>query len=352
LTQLRQDPLAGHWVIVSEDRSSRPIRTKAPPRSEPRGGWLCPFCEGNESTTPPEVEAKRSARSEPNAPGWSIRTVPNKFAALRPDASGDPAKGDLLEAVPGFGIHEVIIESPQHQAQMNQFSRTKLADILAAYRSRIRSLYEDKRIRYVQIFRNEGYLAGASLEHPHTQVLGLPLVPDVIQAMVNRAAAHQESKRGCLTCAIIKRELAQKERVVFEGKRFVALAPFASRVPGEIALFPREHQHRFEESSDDALSELAAELLRCLHAMRQAFDNPPFNLILITAPRAEGKAFPEKQLARTFHWHFQFVPRTTRPAGLELGTGLNLNPVAPESSARRLREALRDRATWAGTVKR
>lgn len=351
MTQLRQDPLAGHWVIISEDRASRPIRVR---RSEidPQSGWLCPFCEGNESTTPPELEARRPANSPPNTPGWSIRAVANKFPALRPEADPSAAASGLLECMEGYGAHELIIESPQHRAQIVDFSESKIADILRIYRSRLAALYRDERIGYVQIFRNEGYMAGASLEHPHSQILAMPFAPPHIRTLAERSRAHDEKKRGCLTCAVLKQELKDGGRVIFQEGDFVALAPYASRVPGEIAVFPIKHGHRFEEATDAQLGELAATLRRSFWAIKQTFDTPPFNFVLVTAPQAIPKELPEKQLARTLHWYFLILPRTARPDGIEWATGVNLNPLAPETAARQMRRALEERRLPAGSVKR
>lgn len=351
MTQIRQDALSGHWVILSESRSARPMAVKAG-QMERQSGWLCPFCEGNESTTPPEIEALRPASTAANAPGWRLRTVPNKFEALSSTTAPAAAQRGVFDGLGGFGHHEVVIESPQHRARIADFSTDKLADILLMYRSRLKAHYADERVKYVQVFRNEGYLAGASLEHPHSQILALPIVPPYIRGMLDRSVGEARGRKPCLTCALIEQETEEKERIVLDRDEFVAIAPYASRVPGEIAIFPREHAHRFEETGDPALGQLAEVLRRVIWAVMKNFDSPPFNLLLVTSPRGEAPAVDEKQLKKCFHWHFQLLPRTTRPAGLEWGTGLHLNPLPPEKAAFRLREALGAGRIPAGSIKR
>lgn len=351
MTQIRQDALSGHWVILSENRASRPIAVKAG-HIENQSGWLCPFCEGNESTTPPEVEALRPAASQPNTPGWRLRTVPNKFGALSTETPVGELHRGVFDELAGFGHHEVVVESPQHRASIADFSVDKLTELLSAYRSRLKALYADEGVRYVQVFRNEGYLAGASLEHPHSQILALPLVPPFIRNMVDRSLSPPKGVKGCLTCALIEQETREKERVILDRDDFLAVAPYASRLPGEIAIFPRTHAHRFEQAPDAVLARLAEVLRRVIWTVMKHFDSPPFNLLLITSPRGDREAFTEKQLQKAFHWHFQLLPRTTRPAGLEWGTGLHLNTLPPETAARLLRETLGKGRIPAGSVKR
>lgn len=351
MTYIRQDTLAGHWVIISEGRASRPMGVQAP-RMEKQKGWLCPFCEGNESTTPEEVEALRPENSAENTPGWDIRVVPNRFEALSPKAISTTSNRGVLEEMGGFGHHEVIVETPVHDAEISDYTDSKLTRVLRTYQSRIRAQFEDKRIAYVQLFRNEGYMAGASLEHPHAQVLALPFVPPHTRTIVERSLQHTQGKRGCLTCALIEQELKEDDRVILDEDGFRVLTPFASRVPGEIALFPRKHLHRFEDAPEKEIEGLARVLRKSIWALKKTFDTPPFNLLIITSPAAVKGEFSDRQLKDGFHWHVQLIPRTTRFAGLEWGTGVSLNPLPPESAARLLRQTLSKSRIPAGTIKR
>ncbi len=351
MTTIRQDTLAGHWVIISEGRASRPIGVQAP-QVEKQKGWLCPFCEGNESTTPEEVEALRPAGSEANTPGWNIRVVPNRFEALSPQSLAAESTRGVLQEMGGFGHHEVIIETPVHEADISDYADPKLSQVLKTYQSRIRAQYEDKRIAYVQLFRNEGYMAGASLEHPHSQVLGLPFVPPHTRTIIERSLDHTKKQGSCLACSLIDQELKEKERVILEEDDFVAVAPFASRVPGEIAIFPRTHGHRFEDAGGEEIHNLAVVLRKLVWALKKTFDSPPFNLLIITSPAADQGAIREKDLKRGLHWHLQLIPRTTRFAGLEWGTGVSLNPLPPESAARQMRQELSRSKIPDGAIKR
>lgn len=351
MTHIRQDTLAGHWVIISESRASRPIGVQAPPR-EKQKGWLCPFCEGNESTTPEEIEAVRRKRSAPNTPGWNIRVVPNRYEALNPRTGTEGHTRGVLREIGGFGHHEVIIETPEHDAAIADFADEKMAQVLATYQSRIRAQYEDKRIAYVQVFRNEGYMAGASLEHPHSQVLALPFVPPHPRAIVDRSLAHTRETRHCLACDLTSQESEEKDRLLLDEDGFIALSPFASREPGEVMVFPKAHAHRFETAPEEEIARLARVLRKSIWMLKEAFDNPAFNLLIITSPVAVAGEFTEKQLMKAFHWHIQLFPRTTRFAGLEWGTGISLNPMPPETAARRMREIMSRSSVPAGAIKR
>lgn len=350
MTHIRQDTLAGHWVIISESRAARPIGVQAPPR-ETQKGWLCPFCEGNESTTPEEIEAVRGERSRPNAPGWSIRVVPNRYAALSSATGLDGQSRGVLHEIGGFGHHEVIVETPEHEAEMADYADGKMTEVLSIYQSRIRAQYEDKRIAYVQIFRNEGYMAGASLEHPHSQMLALPFVPPHPRSIVDRSLAHTKATRHCLACDLVGQEVEEKDRVLLDEDGFVAVSPFASREPGEVMIFPRTHAHRFEDAREEELGRLSRVLRKSIWMLKETFDSPAFNLLIITAPTAVSGEFTEKQLKKSFHWHIQLFPRTTRFAGLEWGTGISLNPMPPETAARQMRQVLSRSAVPAGAIK-
>lgn len=351
MTHIRQDTLAGHWVIISESRAARPIGVQAPPMDKQKG-WLCPFCEGNESTTPEEIEAVRSERSRPNAPGWSIRVVPNRYEALSAGTEAEGRTRGVLREIGGFGHHEVIVESPEHDAEIADYVDDKMIEVLTTWQSRIRAQYKDKRIAYAQVFRNEGYMAGASLEHPHSQLLSMPFVPPHPRAIVDRSLAYTKDKRGCLACALIEQEIAEKERVLLDEEGFLAISPFASREPGEVMIFPRRHAHRFEDAGSEEIARLSKVLRKSVWGLKKAFDSPAFNLLIISSPTAASGDYTEKQLKKSFHWHIQLFPRTTRFAGLEWGTGVSLNPMPPETAARQMREALEESSLPAGAIKR
>jgi len=314
----RFDPLTGRRGLISPDRGDRPIH--------PTGD--CPFCEGREAETPPEVLAIRDPGGAPNGPGWRVRVVPNRYAAVRLDlgepgasATGASAAPRLRE--PGVGVAEVFLECPHHETAFRNLSRPQAADVIRAWRDRLRSWRDDGRLAFAQVFKNEGPAAGASVDHCHSQLIGLPFVPPAVADEV-RAAGH-----GCVFCGWIAAELGGPLRVA-ESDEFAVLCPPAPRFPGETWVLPKVHAPAFESLADTEADELATVVQGLLARVHRAFHGPDFNLIVKSAPF--GHAGP-------YHWRIEVLPRTTSTAGWEWGTGLLINTVFPERAAELLRAA-------------
>ncbi len=338
---LRKDPVSGGWVIVAEERAHRPQDFQVEAELFPPERGICPFCPGNEKETPPEIVANRPPDTARNAPGWKTRVVPNKYAAMRIEGYLDPKHHGVYETMNGVGAHEVIIESPSHHAPIGEFSVAKLAAVLGLYRDRIVDLHRDARFRYIQIFRNYGSQAGASLEHPHSQLIALPIAPRWVTEEMENARNYFESHGRCLFCDILTQEQSEKRRIVEENDDFVAFTPYASKFSYEMWIMPKVHAHDFQHADDRQLRALADILRRALWGLQQLLRNPPYNYILHSVPESLYEAGGRSSIPQDYHWHVEIIPRVTKLAGFEWGTGFHINPVLPERAAELLRETLR-----------
>ena len=330
MPELRKDPIAGRWVIIATERVRRPSDFAAP--RHPRRGGPCRLCAGHEEETPPEVLAYRDPHdAPPNSPGWRVRVVPNKFPALRIEGELDRRGVGLYDLMNGVGAHEVIIESPDHDRALSVLPAHAVAEVMLAYRERIADLKGDERFRSVIVFKNHGFEAGASLEHPHSQLIATPVVPLALTDEIHSARSYHDYRERCLFCDILAQELEGGARVVAESGRVVAFAPFASRVPFETWLLPRRHAAAFERADEVDLHDLAAVLRTVLRKLDRAVGDPPFNLLLHSAPFGTGES-------PSYHWHFELMPNLTGISGFELGSGFHINPLPPEDAARILRD--------------
>ncbi len=330
MPELRKDPITGRWVIIASDRAKRPSDFNPEP-VRPKGNGSCPFCYGNESKTPPEILAYR-AEGAPNSPGWSVRVVPNKYPALGIEGELDRQGEGVYDKMNGIGAHEVIIETPDHQQSLANLPTKNIEDVLWAFRDRMLDLRKDDRFRYILIFKNHGEDAGASLEHTHSQLIALPIVPRSIREQVNGARQYFEYKERCIYCDIIRQELEAKVRVVSQNEDFVTLSPYAPRFPFETWIFPRRHEAFFEQSSPRNFENQAKAIKSLLTRTDTVLNCPAYNLVLQSSPLRDSQS-------EAFHWHIEYMPRLTRIAGFEWGTGFYINPTSPEEAARYLREA-------------
>jgi len=316
-------------VIISTDRQKRPNDFRLE-RAAVLGREQCPFCPGRESLTPPEVLSYRQNGSPPNAPGWDLRVVPNKFPALQVEGSLDRAGEGMFDRMNGIGAHEVIIETPDHDRTLAAMSEPEIERVLWAYRERMLDLKRDVRLKHVLVFKNHGAAAGATLEHTHSQLIALPIVPDFVREEIEGAGRHFAIKERCVYCDIVHQDLADGRRVIVENADVVALAPYAPRFPFETWLLPKRHGSRFEEAPRHEYESLARALKAVLQRMDRALEQPPYNLIVHTSPFVGDTS-------AVYHWHVEVMPKLTRVAGFEWGTGFYINPTSPEEAARVLR---------------
>ena len=328
-SEWRQDPVHGTWVIIAPERAGRPDEFHDAPSPTAARAAACPFCEGNERETPGEILARRSGGAA-NGPGWTIRVIPNKFPAVRREPSPEADAGDPFVRRDGLGAHEVIIESPRHAVSLTDLEESEVTEALRVYKDRIVSLKRESRFAYALVFKNVGAQGGASVEHVHSQLLATPFVPDRTKSELDRAEAYRKKRGTCLRCDLIASENAAG-RAVLETDHFSAYAPFASRLPYETHVLPRRHGSRFEETEEAHLADLARCLRDVLGRIERAASRRAYNVLVHTAPLNEGPL-------DHFHWYIEILPRLTRTAGFEWGTGITINTVSPEAAARRLRE--------------
>ncbi len=330
MPELRKDPIVGRWVIISTDRAKRPTDFSREP-VKMKGGF-CPFCPGNESKTPHEVLAYRPNGASSDSQGWTVRVVPNKFPALGIEGSLSRQAEGMFDKMNGIGAHEVIIETPEHDATLATLPEKRIEDVLWAFRDRIVDLKKDRRFKYILIFKNHGVLAGATLEHAHGQLIALPIVPKHVIEELEGSKQYYIYKERCVFCDIVRQETEASVRVVAENDGFLTLAPYAPRFPFETWIIPKRHESAFENSSSQVYESLAKAMKNLLIRADKVLENPAYNLVIHTAPVQEAAM-------DHYHWHIEFMPRLTKIAGFEWGTGFYQNPTPPEEAAKYLREA-------------
>ena len=332
MPELRKDPITGRWVIISTDRAKRPtdfLRQSV----VIQGVGMCPFCPGNESKTPPEIRAYGRSGGGLNSGGWSVRVVPNKFPALGIEGSLDREGEGLFDRMNGVGAHEVIVETPNHKNTLAMLSEKSVEEVLGAYRDRMLDLKKDTRFRYLLLFKNHGEAAGASLEHTHSQLIALPIVPKRVQEELENSRKYFQQKERCIFCDMIRQEIETGSRVILENDAFIALAPYAPRFPFETWILPRAHSSAYENMPAEQYGSLAGLLREFLRRLDAVLAFPAYNYVIHTSPIGEENN-------EHYHWHLEMMPKLTKVAGFEWGTGFYINPTPPEESARFLRDAV------------
>ncbi len=330
MPELRKDPIIGRWVIIATDRAKRPtdfIRQSVLPA--PSG--VCPFCYGNEQKTPPEIMAYRNS-GRPNEPGWRVRVVPNKFPVLGIEGALDRQGEGMYDKMNGIGAHEVIIDTPDHNATLSELEENQIEETLWAFKERVLDLKKDRRFRYIILFKNHGEAAGASLAHPHCQLIALPVIPKRVKEEVDGAKLFYDLKERCIFCDIVHYETSAGARLVTETERFAVLEPYAPRFPFETWILPKRHESHFEESDTPTLQNLAWVLRSTLRKIDKVLERPAYNFIIHSAPLQDAPL-------DHYHWHIEIIPKLTKVAGFEWGTGFYINPTPPEESAKFLRDA-------------
>lgn len=333
MSELRQDPTTEEWVIIATERAKRPHAFRQQ-REEAkillRHDDTCPFCPGNEAQTPPEV-ARYVTSDDGDLEGWDVRVVPNKFPALTPQGTTERRKnGDLFRHTDGIGVHEVIIESPRHDLGVADMDEDQLTLVLRAYRDRYNALKSHPYWRFITIFRNYGESAGTSLVHPHSQLIATPIAPTYLRRKYDVAFRYYDAMGRCLYCDLLEAELADGRRVVAETENFLIFHPYASRLPFETWIAPKQHQASFGLFPEAMLGDLAKALQLTLLDLKETLNDPDFNYAIYTAP-AEDEDDPY------YDWHIRIVPRLTIPAGFEMGSGIYINTALPEHTAEFMR---------------
>ncbi|SHO45632.1 galactose-1-phosphate uridylyltransferase [Desulfopila aestuarii] len=332
MPELRKDPVLGRWIIISKERRKRP--TDFLIEQSATSGGFCPLCPGNENTTPPEVLAY-DANGHPRRDGapWQVRVVPNKYPALIIEGNLDKEGEGLYDRMNGIGAHEVIIESPVHEQSFSALPPEKMLLVLKAFKERINDLGRDPRFKYAMIFKNHGKAAGASLEHSHSQLIALPILPRMIVSELAGALSYFRYKERCIFCDIIRQEIKQDVRVVCQNEHFITLTPFAPRTPFEMWVLPKYHSSAYCKEEDSNLFSLAQLLSETLRRLDSCIADVPYNFVLHNEPLQSNGL-------EHYHWHFEIVPKLTSIAGFEWGSGFYINPMPPEEAAAYLRQSL------------
>jgi len=328
MPELRKSPVIGRWVIISTERGKRPIDFKV--ARDETSGKFCPFCPGNEDKTPPEILAYRDPKTKPDTEGWSVRVVPNKFPALRIEGELGKRGIGIYDMMEGIGAHEVLIESPYHEKNIQYLKNNHIETIFHAIRARMLDLKKDSRFRYILVFKNWGKEAGASLEHSHMQMIATPIIPKRAIEELKGAEFHYKLKERCIFCDIINQEQSDKSRVVYQNEHFIALEPFAARFPFETWVLPLQHISAFENTDIRWFPSLVDIMKMVLLKLDKVLFSPPFNFIIHTSPCNEDNL-------DYYHWHVEIIPKLTKVAGFEWGSGFYINPTPPEAAAEELR---------------
>jgi UDPglucose--hexose-1-phosphate uridylyltransferase len=330
--ELRRDPVVGRWVIVETDHPKKPSDFKY--EQNIVTGGLCPFCYGNEFMTPPEVSCYRDPGTGANTPGWQVRVVPNKFPALQIEGDLDRRGLGIYDMSNGIGAHEVVIESPYHNKDIPDLLDQEIQSYLNMCSLRMADLKRDRRFKYIMVFRNYGSAAGASLEHPHTQLVALPMVPKNALEEIHGARDYYNYRERCIFCDIIRQEIQDKIRVILENKYFISFCPFVSRFPFGIMIMPKQHSGCFCDASGDEILALSQILKETLTKLKKVFVNLSYNYIIHSAP-VNGDSEAEY-----YHWHLEIMPKLTQVAGFEWGTGFYLDSTSPELAAQYLKSVI------------
>lgn len=330
-SHIRLNPATREWVIYAPSRRKRPQdfqQKEAEPIIEKYPIDNCPFCDAN-------LDPQETVLLEiPNLSetGWQARVVPNKYSALSADVEPKRSLAGIYLELPGYGHHEVVIESPEHYQTLATMSVEAVSKIIEAYRVRYLALMQIRQNQWVVIFRNHGKSAGASLRHPHSQIIATPIVPRHRRWHEDEAQRYFDEWGRCAYCDILEVEQYERHRVVGENELFLAFIPFAAEVPFEVWILPKEHQSEFGAITPAQVSAFAAILKDVLAKLYKKLNNPDYNYAIITAARYKVN---DPQL----HWYCEIRPRLTTSAGFEIGSGISINPSLPESDADFLNEA-------------
>jgi UDPglucose--hexose-1-phosphate uridylyltransferase len=328
MPQLRQNYVLKEWVIIATERAKRPEQLKEnkniaemniPPYDE-----NCPLCPGNEVKFGNTTEIFRDGGEK----DWKLRVIPNKFPALAPMNEDEVRINTTgyLRWMDGIGNHEVLIEHPSHNLTIATMDPSIVLNVLKSYQIRLKSLMELSYIESVIIFRNHGTRAGASLLHPHSQIIALPIIPRDVIARMNESIRYQEEHRECIFCRVMKSEMEDGSRIIIDSKHFVVFVPYAAYSPFSMWLYPKRHCSSFLDVTAEELAEMSTVLRQALRKLYYGLNDPDYNYIIRSSPKGyQNSAF--------FHWYMTIVPRMTRTAGFELGSGMYINPSIPEENA-------------------
>jgi UDPglucose--hexose-1-phosphate uridylyltransferase len=329
MPQLRKDPILKQWVIISPERSKRPLDFKLQPiqTGDPQ---KCPFCEGNEKMTPEETMAFRKAGTGANTPGWWVRIFPDRSAILQ--ASGDIGRegAGMFDLMNAFGIHEVVVDVPLHEQKLHTVPLEQVREVIWAFKQRLLEIKKNPRFKHFMLVKNSGE-GVTNIYHSHAHIIATPIIPKRIEEEIDGAREYFHYHDRCIFCDILRQEAEQEVRVVYSDSHFMVFCPFASRFPFEMYIVPRNHQPFFENIDKEYVSGFASAMQIALKRLQTLIPGLPYNFILHTSPISDS-------YRDFFHWHLEIIPKLTQVAGFEWGSGFYINPTPPEDAAKLLRE--------------
>ncbi len=347
--EIRINPVSpSESVLVATARGMRPRTAEKRVAEVPVDHVAkCPFCKGNEDKTPPTIMAR------PSEGDWKIRIVENLYPVLGDDRRDTGINFGLQQAIEGYGRHEVIIDHKSHGIRMHEMDVSHLQMLFQTYRQRMQELYaNDKRIRYVLIFKNFGEAAGASIKHTHSQIIAMPVIPENVYNEIHHSRNYYEKHHQCIFCTLIdealtfeatiydresgkiRRKIDVGQYVIERGKKFIAIKPFASRYEWEVHILPLKHESDFISTSDEDLEDLGMVLKNTMARLDRVIGGAQYNFFLHSQPHADAG----EDCSASYHWHLEICPRTSIPTGFELGSGLFVSTISPEDAAQRLRD--------------
>lgn len=329
MPEFRFNILTQEWVIIATERAKRPMAfaQTAGRMNLPQWEQTCPFCPGNENATNVEVH-----RLIQNDGSWLTRTIKNKFPALQEDLIPTQSGDFFHTKIDGFGIHEVIIDTPRHDRGMPGLPLQDIEKIIETYRHRYLTHEQDPRVRHVILFKNNGEKAGSSLIHPHSQLIATPMISNQIEARIEVTRQYRAEHGKCLMCEMLRRELQENRRIVYQNEHFVCFLPYASLSSFHTWIFPREHHAHFGRLSDAQIPAMAETLYYVLKAQERLLGYPDYNFVIRSAPVGCSED--------DYHWYMSIIPRLSKTAGFEIGSNIYINPSLPEHNAIELRNVI------------
>ena len=342
MSDIRYNTLDDRYVIIAPERLHRPFFNPKPLTQEQlvlEHISSCPFCEGNESKTTPEIYAIRDKNSKADEKGWKIRVVPNLYKALSIETDHYAHYNGLFQTHRGFGAHEIVIDTPQHDLKMHQWSEKSTINWFNILKYRINDLKSDYRLQTLSIFKNSGVKAGASQEHPHTQIIGLPIIPTQLLHQFRRFHQHYLNTGRILIEDMIVQEYKDSTRIILDNDSFVAFCPFASEYPFEVMIVAKEGLSRLEYIDDKELKELSSLFIEIFKRLQREIGEFDYNISISIPPLQNtsqtGSFYHD--IDKISRLNIRITPRIYQHAGFETSMGMMINPVTPEEATKRLR---------------
>jgi len=327
MPELRLNMITREWVIVAKEKMKKPESFIKPEgkKKHPEYVDICPFCPGNEEKAPGEVYRIHDEK------GWKIRVILNKFSILSKDGERRRINTEMKKRVNGVGRHEVIVETPLHNQVMATMPVEQLKEVIQTYKERMIELYKDPRVEYVIIFKNSGHDSGTPIEHPLSQIVGMPITPLEIRSRIENQMKFFDDNGECLICKTIGDELNDGLRIVHNTDHFLSFVPYAALSPFHLWIFPKRHSGSFSDIRSEEIWDLAVNLKVTMSKIYYGLENPDFNFVIRSGRLGTCDA-------EYLHWYVSVLPRVSTLTGFELGTGIFINPLAPEASAEFLRQ--------------